>query len=120
MWPADRAAFEAYWQAGVERVRMDDVSRRYLQNLTLFRGLPKPLRRVAYLTSSTLTLGWLPERFRDELGLPWTERDQARFERMTKVLAAMNRVSPRPVRQLPMRMYLWDVRRRLATGRPVV
>jgi uncharacterized protein (DUF2236 family) len=120
MWPADRAAFEAYWQDGIARIRMDDVTRRYLQNLTLMRRLPAPLRAVANRTVSTLTLGFLPERFRDELGLPWTSRDQARFDRMAGLLAAVNRASPRFLRRLPMNVYLWDVRRRLRTGRPVV
>ena len=120
MWPADRAAFEDYWREGVERIRMDDVTRRYLQNLTTFRGWPPPARAVARRTLSTLTLGFLPEPFREELGLPWTARDQARFDRITQLLAAVNRASPRVLRQLPMRAYLWDVRRRLRTGRPVV
>jgi uncharacterized protein (DUF2236 family) len=120
MWPPDREAFEAYWQAGVERIAMDDVSRRYLQNLTTFRGYPPPVRAIANRTLTVLTLGFLPERFRDELGLPWTPRDQARFDRMLRLLAAVNRVSPRFVRQGPMNLYLWDVRRRLRTGKPVV
>ncbi len=120
MWPPDREAFERYWQNGVAAIEMDDVTRRYLQNLTLFRGLPLPVRRVANRTLSTLTLGFLPKPFRDELGLPWTASDQARFDRMTRVLATINRLSPRPLRQLPMNTYLWDVRRRLRTGRPVV
>jgi uncharacterized protein (DUF2236 family) len=120
MWPADRDTFEAYWQDGVARIRMDDVTRRYLQNLTLMRGLPAPVRGIANRTMSTLTLGFLPERFRDELGLPWTPSDQARFDRMARILAAVNRASPRFLRQAPMKVYLWDVRRRLRTGRPVV
>ncbi|MBI5106585.1 MAG: DUF2236 domain-containing protein [Solirubrobacterales bacterium] len=119
-WPADREAFEDYWREGVSKIRMDDVTRRYLQDLTLLRGLPAPVRLVAARPLSTLTLGFLPEPFRAELGLPWTPRDQARFERLTRTIAAINRVSPRVLRQLPMNAYLWDVRRRLRTGRPVV
>jgi uncharacterized protein (DUF2236 family) len=120
MWPADRAAFEDYWQAGLARIRMDDVTRRYLQNLALMKGLPAPVRAVAGRNHSILTLGFLPPVFRDELGLPWTARDQARFDRMTRLLALINRASPRVLRQLPMTAYLWDVRRRLRTGRAVV
>ena len=120
MWPADREAFEAYWQDNVARIEMDDVTRRYLQNLTLLRGLPVPVRVGAGRTLPTLTLGFLPERFRDELGLPWTARDRTRFDRMTRALAALNRVTPRVLRRLPMNTYFWDVRRRLRTGRSVV
>ncbi len=120
MWPADRAAFEDYWREGVAKIRMDDVSRRYLQNLTQLRGMPGPVRALAGPVLSTLTLGFLPDVFRAELGLPWTARDQVRFRRLTRLLAAVNRASPRGLRQLPMNVYLWDVRRRLRTGRAVV
>jgi uncharacterized protein (DUF2236 family) len=120
MWPADRAAFAEYWQRGLARIRMDDVTRRYLQNLTLLKGLPGPVRGSAGRPLSTLTLGFLPDSFRDELGLPWTTADEARFSRLKGLLAKVNRVSPRLIRQLPMNTYLWDVRRRLRTGRAVV
>ncbi len=96
---------------------MDDVSRKYLQDLTNLRGLPKPVRRLVGRTPVLLTLGWLPPEFRAELGLPWTARDEARFDRITRRLAWLNRSSPRFLRQLPMNLYLWDVRRRLRTGR---
>ncbi|MCW3038245.1 MAG: hypothetical protein JWM31_150 [Solirubrobacterales bacterium] len=120
MWPADREAFEVYWEQGLAQVRMDDVSRRYLQRLTLLAGYPAPLRRTAGNVLSTLTLGFLPESFRRELGLPWTAKDQRRFERLARALARLNRHTPGLVRQLPMNAYLWDVRRRLRSGRPVV
>jgi uncharacterized protein (DUF2236 family) len=120
MWPADRAAFAEYWRAGVARIRMDEVSRKYLQDLTQLKGLPKPVQRLAGRTPVLLTLGFLPPEFRAELGLPWTDRDEARFRRLANRLAQLNRVTPRVLRQLPMNAYLWDVRRRLRTGRPVV
>lgn len=120
MWPADRAAFAEYWRDGVARIRMDDVSRKYLQDLTQLRGLPKPVRRLAGRTPTIMTLGFLPPEFRAELGLPWTARDERRFRRIANGLARLNRLSPRFLRQLPMNVYLWDVRRRLRTGRAVV
>jgi uncharacterized protein (DUF2236 family) len=96
------------------------VTRRYLQDLAYLRGLPKPVRAIAGRRASTLTLGFLPEPFRAGLGLPWTPRDEARFARITRELALINRMSPRVLRQLPMQTYLWDVRRRLHSGRAVV
>ncbi len=80
MWPRDRAAFEDYWREGVAKIRMDDVSRRYLQDLAQLRGLPAPVGRVAGRDATTITLGFLPPVFRDELGLPWTADDEARFD----------------------------------------
>jgi uncharacterized protein (DUF2236 family) len=120
MWPSDRSAFEEYWQRGVASIRMDAVTRRYLQGLVLLKGLPAPVRGAAGKVLGTLTLGFLPDPFRSELGLPWTAADEARFRRITRILARVNRSSPRLLRQLPMNVYLWDVRRRLRTGRAVV
>ncbi|WP_354701174.1 hypothetical protein DSM112329_01481 [Paraconexibacter sp. AEG42_29] len=120
MWPADREAFEEYWQAGLAQVRMDDVTRRYLQRLTVLAGYPKPLQATVGRFFTIMTLGFLPASFREELGLPWTAADQRRFVRITRLLATVNRYTPAPLRQLPMNAYLWDVRRRLRDGRPVV
>lgn len=120
MWPGDRVAFEDYWAQGLTQIRMDDVSRRYLQRLTQFRGYPRAFQATVGRGMTLLTLGFLPEPFRDELGLPWTPRDARRFDRLAGALAAVNRRTPAPLRQGPMRAYLWDVRRRLRTGRPVV
>ncbi|MFZ2177894.1 MAG: oxygenase MpaB family protein, partial [Rhodococcus sp. (in: high G+C Gram-positive bacteria)] len=67
-----------------------------------------------------ITIGLLPDRFRRELELPWTERDQRRFDRLMKVLPAAYRRVPRPLREAPSRYYLRDMRRRLAAHRHVI
>ncbi|WP_067793177.1 oxygenase MpaB family protein [Actinomadura formosensis] len=119
-WPADRAAFEEYWREGVRRVRMDDVTRTYLRDLTELRFLPIPVRLPLGRCHTFLTVGFLPQPFRDELGYPWTPRDQRRFDRFTRLLRTTNRVMPRPAREFPFNLYLHDVRRRIRTGRPIV
>ncbi|MGI5204959.1 oxygenase MpaB family protein [Spirillospora sp. CA-108201] len=120
MWPPDRDAFEDYWRAGLERIEMDDVTRGYLRDLAEMRFLPAPVHLALGRFHRFLTLGFLPQPFRDELGLPWTPRDQARFDRFVRVLAAGNRALPRPAREFPFNLYLRDVRRRIRTGRPIV
>lgn len=120
MWPPDRDAFEEYWRAGLAKIEMDDVTRRYLRDLAEMRFLPAPVHRTFGRFHRFLTMGFLPQPFRDELGLPWTPRDQARFDRFVRVLAAGHRALPRPAREFPFNLYLRDVRRRLRTGRPVV
>ncbi|MFD0684396.1 oxygenase MpaB family protein [Actinomadura fibrosa] len=120
MWPADRAAFEVYWKAGVAAIEMDDVTRGYLRDLTDLRFLPAPVRWTLGRFHRFVTLGFLPQPFRDELGLPWTPRDQARFDAFTRRLARVNRALPRPAREFPFNAYLWDVRRRIRAGRPIV
>ncbi len=120
MWPPDRAAFEEYWQDGLSKIEMDDVTRGYLRDLTELRLFPAPLRWVLGRHHRFLTLGFLPQPFRDELGYPWTPRDQARFDRHTRFLARTNRVLPRPLREFPFNVYLHDVRRRIKKNRPIV
>jgi uncharacterized protein (DUF2236 family) len=67
-----------------------------------------------------MTGGFLPPEFRDELGLPWGARRQRRFDRITAATAAVLRYLPRPLRELPLNLYLRDAQRRLRTGRPVI
>ena len=120
MWPRDRAAFEEYWQAGLAKIEMDDVTRGYLRDLTELRFLPPPVHWTFGRPHRFLTVGFLPQPFRDELGYPWTPRDQARFDRVTRVLALGNRALPRRARAFPFNLCLRDVRRRIRRGRPVV
>ncbi|MGP4026060.1 oxygenase MpaB family protein [Actinomadura sp. 3N407] len=120
MWPADRAAFEEYWQDGLSKIEMDDLTRGYLRDLTELRFMPAPVRLPFARTNRFLTLGFLPQQFRDELGYSWTPRDQRRFDRLTRVLARTNSVLPRPAREFPFNLYLRDFRRRLRKNRPIV
>ncbi|NDU76053.1 DUF2236 domain-containing protein [Actinomadura sp. DSM 109109] len=120
MWPPDRDAFEEYWRAGLARIEMDDVTRGYLRDLADMRFLPAPVPWTLGRFHRFVTVGFLPQPFRDELGFPWTPRDQARFDRFVRVLAASNRALPRPAREFPFNLYLRDFRRRIRTGRPVV
>lgn len=119
MWPADRAAFEEYWQAAVAKVEMDDTTRTYLTEFAELRFLPWPFRALGPV-NRFFTTGFLPETFRDELGLPWDAKRQARFDRIVQNLAALNRALPRPVREFPWNAYWWDLRRRIRTGKPIV
>lgn len=126
-WPADRKAFEAYWQDGLTQIRMDDVTRPYLQQIadSAFLVAPlgrvgKPLRPLLERSGRLITLGYLPQPFRDELGLPWTDRHQRRFDALIRTSARINRALPGPLRRFPLNAYLADTRRRIRAGRPIV
>jgi uncharacterized protein (DUF2236 family) len=120
MWPADRAAFEEYWGAMLQKLEMDDLTRGYLQSLAGLGFLPAPIRWTLGPFSRFVTMGFLPPEFRAELGLPWSDRKQARFERFTRTAAAVNRLMPPPLRAFPWNMYLRDTRRRLHKGKAFV
>ncbi|MGP4057922.1 oxygenase MpaB family protein [Mycobacterium sp. 4D054] len=124
MWPADRAAFDRYWQKSLDEVHIDDTVREFLYPIAASRlpglTLPGPLQRQADKVALLITTGFLPQRFRDEMGLPWDPQRQRRFERLMAALAAVNRVSPRVVRQFPFNVLLKDLDWRMRTGRPLV
>jgi uncharacterized protein (DUF2236 family) len=119
-WPQNRAAFEAYWATSMPDVRMDDVTRDYLRGIASLAFLPAPLARVLGPSHRFLTVGFLPPPFRDELGLPWTTRQQRRFERVVAGVRVLNRSLPRPLREFPWNLVEHDTRRRIAHGRPVL
>lgn len=124
MWPADRAAFDRYWQESLAKVHIDDAVRDYLYPIAAgrIRGvrLPGPLQRRAEGFALLITTGFLPTPFREEMRLPWDAAKRRRFDRLMAGLAMANRRLPRFVRQFPFNILLWDVDRRIRKGRPLV
>jgi uncharacterized protein (DUF2236 family) len=123
-WPADRAAFDRYWRESLAKVHIDDTVRAYLYPIAAARvrgvKLPGPLQRWSDGFSLLITTGFLPQRFRDEMRLPWDEARQRRFDRLMLVLRTVNNLMPRFIRQFPFNVLLKDLDRRIRTGRPLV
>ncbi len=119
-WPADREAFQRYWDDGVRRIEMDDVTRRYLQGIARADFVAAPLRWSIGPVNELLTMGFLAPRFRDELGLPWSPARQRAFDSLVGTAAAVHRRLPGPVRAFPFDLCLWDTRRRIRSGRSIV
>lgn len=124
MWPPDRAAFDRYWEESLAKVHIDDAVREYLYPIAAnrIRGvwLPGPVRRLTEGFALFITTGFLPQRFRDEMRLPWDSTKQRRFDRLIAVLATVNRYLPRFIRQFPFNVLLYDLDRRIRKGRPLV
>jgi uncharacterized protein (DUF2236 family) len=124
MWPADRAAFERYWQESLSQVHIDDAVRDYLYPIAAGRvrgvALPRRLQRLSDSFALLITTGFLPQQFRDQMRLPWDAARQRRFDRLMAVLRTVNRLMPRFIRQFPFNILRWDVNRRIRTGRPLV
>ena len=122
IWPADRAAFDRYWDESLGKVHIDDAVRDYLYPIAVARmrgmALPGRLRRLPESVALLITTGFLPQRFRDEMRLPWDPAKQRRFDRLMAALRTVNRVMPRFVRRFPFNLMLWDLDRRIKTGRP--
>ena len=124
MWPADRAAFDRYWAESLEKVHIDDAIREYLYPIAANRisgvKLPRALARRSEELALLITTGFLPQRFRDEMRLPWDETRQRRFDRLIRVLSLVNHALPSPVRQFPFNVLLLDVDRRIRKGLPLI
>lgn len=124
MWPADRAAFDKYWQESLDKVHIDDTVREFLYPIAAARvrgvRLPRWLREPSERFNLFITTGWLPQRFRDEMGLSWDATRQRRFDRLMALIATVNGLLPRVLREFPFNLMLRDLDRRIEKGRPLV
>lgn len=118
-WPQDRAAFDDYWAKSLVELRSTDEVRRYAAAV-LDPGRAPLALRPAMPMQSLLARGLVPPEVREVLGLPWTSRDQRRFDLFWKVFPPVYRRVPRFLRTLPARLYMRDFRRRMARGDRVI
>lgn len=117
MWPATRADFQEYWDTTVAGLEIDDTIRELLLSISRFEFLPRPVSFVIGGYGLFVTTGFLPPEFRDKMGLDWSDRDQRVFDVHNRVAKAVATRLPKPLRAFPFNTYLWDVRRRIRTGR---
>jgi uncharacterized protein (DUF2236 family) len=124
MWPADRKAFDEYWQQSLEKVHIDEAVHEYLFPIAAGRiagvKLPRGLERRLDAVNLFITTGFLPQRFRDEMGLPWDATRQRRFNRLMASLGRVNNFLPRFLRRFPFNWMLKDLDWRMRTGRALV
>jgi uncharacterized protein (DUF2236 family) len=124
LWPADRAAFDRYWQESLARVHIDDTVRDYLYPIAASRvrgvKLPRSLQRRSESLALLITTGFLPQQFRDEMRLPWNPARQRKFDKLMAALRMVNNRVPRVIRQFPFNVLLRDLDRRIRTGRRLV
>lgn len=110
LWPADRAAFDRYWQETVARLQGTAESAAVIEALLHPRTLPVPLRGAMPLIR-LLSIGLLPPRVRELHTLPWGAREQARFDRTLALARAVYPRMPRRLRHLARDRALGRVRR---------
>ncbi|HVE55043.1 MAG TPA: oxygenase MpaB family protein, partial [Ramlibacter sp.] len=116
LWPADRAAFDAYWDRTVAQLHVEPRVRQFADALLDGGALPWWLRGAMPL-QRFFTRGLLPPALRSAFGLPWTPRDQRRWDRFLRHGPRLYWRLPRWLRHLPASLVLRDMRRRLAAGR---
>ena len=117
MWPADRAAFERYWDSALREIRIDPPVRELLRRLMMLEFLPLLVSAALGPVNRFLTTGFLPPPFREQMRLRWTRRDQRQFELLMRTMASVNRVLPAPISRFPFNACLQDLRTRIAWDR---
>lgn len=124
MWPADRSAFDEYWDEQLERIHIDDRVREFLYPIAVGRmkglQLPPPLQNFNESLALLVTTGFLPQRFRDEMKLAWNRSKQRDFDALMTAIRVGNTIAPSFVRNFPFNLLLHDVNWRMRTGRPLV
>jgi uncharacterized protein (DUF2236 family) len=111
LWPADRAAFRAYWNGMLPQLRADPPIRAVARELLKAEKAALPIR-VAMPLARFATIGLLPPSVRTLFGFRWTPAQQHRLDRLFRVIAPVYRRLPRALRHLPQRRYLATLARR--------
>ncbi|MFE9578296.1 oxygenase MpaB family protein [Nocardia sp. NPDC006044] len=120
MWPADRAEFYPWWEENLARHRIEPALRAYFDDLIDLRMMPLPIRLTFAKVQRFIVAGLLPQHVRDEMRMTWTERDQRRFDRLLRGISVVNTRLPKQARLFPLNLYLFDLRRRMRLGKPLV
>ena len=119
MWPPTYAEFEAYWERMEQEFRSDDQIRHYARSLLSSRA-QKWYVRPTISTVSLVTRGNLSPRAREALGLPWSDREQKRYDRLWSLVRTVYPWVPRWARKMPAKVAMRDIRWRMRTGRRVI
>lgn len=124
MWPADRPAFDKYWDEQLENIHIDDAVREFLYPIAMARlrglQLPFPLQNINEGLALLITTGFLPQRFRDEMKLDWNASKQREFDALLATIRLGNNLVPSLVRNFPFNVLLHDLNWRMRTGRALI
>lgn len=120
MWPATRDDFTTYWNDQVSRIEISDEIREFLLSIAHFGYASQRIQDRYGPAKYHRTIGYLPQPFRDALGVDWTDADQNWFDGYVGRLVARERRLPLFLSQLGFRALLLDVRIRARLGRPLV
>ncbi|MEC3952126.1 oxygenase MpaB family protein [Nocardia sp. CDC153] len=116
MWPADRVAFDRYWDENLAKTRIDPKIKAYFEDLIDLKMLPRPFQLAFGGVHRFFVTGLLPQHLRNEMGMTWTPRQDRALARMLRVVGAAESVVPTPIRAFPLNAYLLDMRLRRRLG----
>ncbi|WP_405485600.1 oxygenase MpaB family protein [Nocardia sp. NBC_00511] len=116
MWPADRAAFDRYWDENLAATRIDPKIKAYFEDLIDLRMLPRPFGLAFGGVHRFFVTGLLPQHLRDEMGMTWSPRQDRLLARAMRTAGAAESLIPATIRSFPLNAYLLDMRLRRRLG----
>jgi uncharacterized protein (DUF2236 family) len=119
VWPKTMAEFDAYWAEQEGRIQIDEPVREMLDKIAGVRFLPG-LGLMFGWVNRYFTAAFLPPKFRDQMRYTWGPARQVLFRGVVAGNRALRAATPRSVRMLPTTAFLWDLRRRMEKGEPLV
>lgn len=120
-WPKDRQAFDEYWNKTVAELEITDEAKEVAKDVLnpaahlkswgpwLYALLSGPSARIT-------TTELLPERIRNEFGIPSTLYTKGHYQFMKQVNKMVYPLLPESARHAPKNYYMKDFRRRVAEG----
>lgn len=110
--PADIAAFRRYMDEMISTLEVTDTGREVMRAVLWSRRLR--WLAPALWVNRFVTTGLLPERIREQYGLPWSDRKDRLLWSLLRLYAFGYRLVPRRLRQAGIPLTLWSARRRVA------
>lgn len=102
LWPANRAAFAAWWNERLAALEVSDDARRVARDLLHPRGPGAPIwLRIVMPLARLLTTGLLDDRMRSGFGLPWSPRRQRLLDAVLMLTRLVWPLLPARVRHAP-------------------
>ncbi|KAI1869706.1 uncharacterized protein JN550_005687 [Neoarthrinium moseri] len=116
MWPRTRKDFWAYWDHEIATIEVTQHARDIAKDLLYLRQAPWHIRMLTPAVR-LCTAEWLPERIRAEYGV---KRHPRRYRMLERLVRATYPALPLSVRSYPVKLYMNDMRERLANKRAVI
>ncbi|MQY19852.1 oxygenase MpaB family protein [Nocardia macrotermitis] len=120
MWPADRAAFQQYWDENIAKRTIDDTVRAYFNEMIDLKWLSFVPRTLFAKVHRFGVTALLPQHLRDQMGMTWTARDERRFTLLLRSISVVWTRMPAVIRAAPLNTCLAYMRMQRRLGRPLV
>lgn len=108
LWPANRAAFWAYWDDHVEKLDVDTRARPVVHDLKKLRNVPSWVK-MSMPFMKNITPEMLPLHVREQYGFHSSSTSRFRYKFSMSIGRAIYPVLPRAIRSIPKRRVMREV-----------